>query len=621
MRSLCTLSAVAFLIFIAGCQPKTSETDKQIMKILGEINQKLTSIDKQLKAVKDKNEDKDEDIPLPGTFNNAARGPDFRRLKKIKLPKNPTREQTEKYIEKIVYLSQKQNRFSQSDPQVSMLCKVDSKNVDLLITYANNFYVQYALSRIVTEKDKKKILEALKVYSQLISCVVKNNWIKDAKETIFERLKYSGRGYLSHEWINAAVELASPKEYDILKKYFVYCTNPDMTYRALSQLEDFDMKKAVDEAWKYQKRGTQPWAKKQMAMIAARYGHKDALEYLINVYRIETNQHFKGQIQASLYQLTGKTLSPGKMAKWYKENESKLEFDQENEEYIIKSKAKNKKLKVKASTKRSTGFIDYRGLKKIKLTKNPSRKQIEEYIKKIVDISKKQKSFSSNDPQIAMLSKVGSKNVDLLMKQSKSWHINWAIINVATESNKKQILEAFKKQHQLINCIVKMGWGKDAKITILEYLKKGKVTDYVPYVWSAAAVQAASPKDYDIIEDYFARAGNPEMVFNTLRQLDGLNMKEAANKGWKYQKSKRQTWSKGQMAIIAARFGNKDALKYMVYACRKEKNQYMAAQIRDAIYKLTGKNLSFSKMERWYKKNQAKLVFDPENEEYIIKAK
>ncbi len=337
MRLLCILSVVVLVISITGCQTGPSETDKQIMKSLKEINQKLFFISKQIKEIQKDVEDTDIPLLVSQPYN-THNGPNMRRLKKIKLAKNASRKEVRDYIQKIINASQGQNTFSTEHIQVSMLRQVGSKNVDLLIDYAQNYYVQYALPSLVTEKNKKQILKALTVYPELITCVEKMGWGKDAKKTIFERLKQRNPGYLPCQWIDIAVQLASPKEYDALENYFINGNNPDMTYKALNQLEDFDIKKAVDKAWEYQKNAGEIWTRSQMAMIAAKYGHKDALKYLIYDCRIENNPHIASQIKASLYQLTGKTLSPKKMFKWYKENEAKLVFDPENEEYIIKSK-------------------------------------------------------------------------------------------------------------------------------------------------------------------------------------------------------------------------------------------------------------------------------------------
>lgn len=265
---------------------------------------------------------------------------------------------------------------------------------------------------------------------------------------------------------------------------------------------------------------------------------------------------------------------------------------------------------------------DFYILRKIKLRENPTKKQVEEYIKKVLAASKGQKFYGSDDPQIAMLSKVGSDNIDLLIDNIKNYYVNCAIANVATEKNKKQILEAFKKHHELASCIVKKNWGKDAKETIFKYVKdNNKVTGYRPNIWAAAVVQAASPKEYPLVEDFFANAGNPEMIYNTLMQLDDFNMKKAADKGWAKKKTQRRTYSKGNMAIIAAKYGNKDALKYLACNFGKEKNKYLARDMKNTVYQLTRKNYSAEKMEKWFNANEKNLVFVPDDEEYIIKRK
>ena len=623
MRLLCILSAAVLVISMTGCQTGPSETDKQILKRLEKIDQKLSMLDKLVKEVKEvKEELEEDDVPLPVRQTlNSHKGPNIRLLKKIKLAKNASRKEVRDYIRKIINASQGQNIYSPQHIQVYMLRKIGSKNADLLIDYAKNYYVQYVLPSLVTEKNKKQILKSLDIYPQLITCVEKMGWGKDAKKIIFERLNQSSTNYLPYQWINIAVTLATPKEYKTLENYFIYGQSPQMSYKALCQLEGFNMKEAVAKAWKRQKNAGQAWSRNQMAKIAAKFGHKDALRYLIYSYRTETQQYMIDQTKTAIYQLTGEILTPREMIKWYKKNESKLTFDPEQGKYIIKGK-KVKKSPVKKNIPKMSKGPDFYILRKIKLRENPTKKQVEEYIKKVLAASKGQKFYGSDDPQIAMLSKVGSDNIDLLIDNIKNYYVMCALQNVATEKNKKQILEAFKKHHELASCIVQKNWGKDAKETIFKYLRdNNKVTGYRPHVWANAVVQAASPKEYPIVEDFFANAGNPEMIYGILSGLEDFDMKKAAEKGWAKKKNQRKTYSKGNMAIIAAKYGNKGALKYLACNFGKEKNKYLARNMKNTVYQLTGKNYSPEKMSKWYKENEKNLVFVPDDEEYIIKKK
>jgi hypothetical protein len=331
----------AALLVITGCQTGPSETDKQIVKNLEEISKKLSAIDKQLKEIQE-----DVEIKAPSVRNQPSfvrRGPNMKKLNKIKLPANPTSQQVEKYISEIISASQGQNSFSTTDLQVSMLSRIDSKYTNLLLNHLNNFHVAYALPNIVTEKNKKEILEAFKSNPRLIDCVMKKGWTKDAKDTIIAHLENTPPATLSpHNWGVAAVQVVPPEKYDVLENYFASCPNPQMIFNSLANLEKFNIKRAVDRAWKRQKTNPSEYTKKQMSMIAARYGHKDALAYLINAYRRETNQYYSGQMINTLFLLTGKDLSPKEMLEWYNKNKDKLVFDPKNEEYVIKEPAKTK---------------------------------------------------------------------------------------------------------------------------------------------------------------------------------------------------------------------------------------------------------------------------------------
>ena len=285
-----------------------------------------------------------------------------------------------------------------------------------------------------------------------------------------------------------------------------------------------------------------------------------------------------------------------------------------------KLKGPEVKPSVEKSPKYSSKGPDLTRLGKIKLPENPTWEQTDTYVNAILDASKGQTTFSSRDPQIAMLARIDPKYVDVLIDHINDYYVSCAMESVVSESNKKQILEKFQEHPELLGCINRRNWDKDAAKTIMEYLKNNrKVTDRQPHLWASALARLATPKDSEFVEDYFAHAGNPEMIFPILAIVDGFNVERATAKGWEYQKSKPSSWSKSQMAIFAARFGNKDALKYLIHACGKEKNEYMGKRMISAVNELTGKSFSPSGMEKWYAENESRLVFDPESGNFVVK--
>lgn len=146
-------SAAAFLISVSDYQSRSDKTDKQILKSLNEINKNLASINAQLKG---KKIDLKNEPSAKNKANPSKKGPDLKRLKKIKLPKDPSRAQVKKYIEEIIAATKDQNVYSSNDPQVDMLREISAENIDLLLEYAEYIYVQYALPNVDKSKKKKK---------------------------------------------------------------------------------------------------------------------------------------------------------------------------------------------------------------------------------------------------------------------------------------------------------------------------------------------------------------------------------------------------------------------------------------------------------------------------------
>lgn len=332
---------VAAMFFIAGCQTGPSETDEQMLKSLNAMKKDLAGLKNELSQIK--KEIKKNRIQS-SSYYRIEKGPDIDALEKITLPENPTRKQISSYILKIIAASKQQNSFSTNDVQIGMLCKVGSANIDLLLPHIKNYYVRESVIFLVTEKDKIKVLEAFKKYPELITCIEKNNWEKDCRDTIFNYIK-SNRTYLPYEMMQAAASLSTPQEYDILAQYFIRDMNPQTSYKALAKLKDFDMQSAVDKAWRLQKDSGNRWQRNQIAFIAAKYGHKDALKVIIDVYAISNNGNHHSRLRTDLFKLTGQILPPQKMYEWYNANKDKLVYDKDSQTYVIKGKKANSKQK------------------------------------------------------------------------------------------------------------------------------------------------------------------------------------------------------------------------------------------------------------------------------------
>ena len=113
LLSLAAAGLVSCLCY--NCKAADSETERQTLQMLKDINRKLDAIDARLKKL----EERKSVNTAPGVNNNT----DNAALEKITLPANPTKEQVSEYIQKIVNASRDQRSFSSRDLQVAMLEK------------------------------------------------------------------------------------------------------------------------------------------------------------------------------------------------------------------------------------------------------------------------------------------------------------------------------------------------------------------------------------------------------------------------------------------------------------------------------------------------------------------
>jgi len=261
-------------------------------------------------------------------------------------------------------------------------------------------------------------------------------------------------------------------------------------------------------------------------------------------------------------------------------------------------------------------------LKKIKLPPNATKKQAEEYIAKILIMSKAQNTFSHGDIQIGMLKKVGHKYLQSLLNRMKkvnntgpwNFHISLAIVSLVEETDKKQILKMLYNHPRLIDAVVKFGWGDDVRDIIFD---KIKISNSLPINWIVCASQLAQPEDYDALTGYFIRTHIRPFTYNAIKDLPGIKLDNAVAEIWRANKYSPAGWSKKQAALIAADFGYVDALE-VVIELRNDRNRYFHRIVYDKMYSLTGQRGSYAELKKWFAANKDKLVFNKKTKKYNL---
>jgi len=259
-------------------------------------------------------------------------------------------------------------------------------------------------------------------------------------------------------------------------------------------------------------------------------------------------------------------------------------------------------------------------LGKITLPANPTREQTAEYIQKIVNISRGQQSFSSNDPQITMLERVGNKNIDLLLKYyyNSTFYIYNAIQNMVTKDDKELILNALKEKHSLIGIVLRMGWEEDAKSLIVQGLKTNR--NILPPQWIEAAASFKDPKTYPDLLECFINSRHCIFTYNAIKKLPGIELEDAVAKMWDKKRLSNLSWEKDDAAIVAVEWGHLDALTYLINRLKQPQlNQHISGEIQNAIWQMTEQSGSPEELDKWFKENGNNLTFDKKTGKYVVK--
>ena len=163
-----------------------------------------------------------------------------------------------------------------------------------------------------------------------------------------------------------------------------------------------------------------------------------------------------------------------------------------------------------ALQRRLSGEIDKDAVQRILLPENPTRDQIKEYVKKIIEASELQTRFSEMDPQVFKLQMLGRENLDLLIDMipdaNSKMYFMAAITFLSTQADKDMIIGRLAGQPALFQLVRKYNWFSDARPALIEGLKKrhrNLSPDWITYI-----AQLADATTYSDLKWYFVNGSN-----------------------------------------------------------------------------------------------------------------
>jgi hypothetical protein len=318
---------------LTSCSSDNEDIKQQLIeikKLLVEINQKLPI------------EEESNDLVGPSSLPFiGSKNLDIDALDKIKLPDKPTKSEILKYFREIAKATQNQRTFSESDPQVHMLMEIGHENIEYLISYnadhMSDMYFTSAIKELAQEGDKELILSYLPIKRDLVNVVVAKRWEEDAKQILTSELAELPQ-YLPTEWISAVASFDEPCTYENLKNYLIYGSNRSWTYKAIKNSTSISgLKEIIGEAWENAKKEHGDWAKYSFAPIAVSYGHIDALEVIVeSLDSSSSSGPSVDQPRKHIFQYTEIRGTNDNIREWFKQNKSKLVFDEQAEKFVVR---------------------------------------------------------------------------------------------------------------------------------------------------------------------------------------------------------------------------------------------------------------------------------------------
>ena len=262
-------------------------------------------------------------------------------------------------------------------------------------------------------------------------------------------------------------------------------------------------------------------------------------------------------------------------------------------------------------------------LAKIVLPPNPHRGQVVAYVQQILDASRDQTSYSSNDPQIAMLAQVGPAHLDVLLTCSDHRYVPAAVALAATDDQKGKVIAALARNHNLIEAVRQRGWERDAKEVLTRGLK-GRPS-YLPTGWIDAVAEFRDPATYPDLREYFAGGGNPAWTLKAVAGVPGIDVGEWVRYAW----DKPQPvfglrlftaeHDRDDLAPIAAGHGIAAGLKHLFgVLATDDAREYRRESARKAIADLVNAEGTDAELVDWYQLNESRLIWDAERRRYVV---
>ena len=258
-------------------------------------------------------------------------------------------------------------------------------------------------------------------------------------------------------------------------------------------------------------------------------------------------------------------------------------------------------------------YPDLDTLLKIVLPANAAKRDIRDYVQKILIASRDQRTYLASDPQVGMLIEVGPENVDVLIDVTRDGN-PWsrypveAISRLATEQHKPDVLRALPEQRYLSAIVLRKQWCQEARPYLLEGMRD--YTGYLPSEWIKCVVRLKDPATYADLKFYLENGWNRHTTYAAIRYLPGIDLDSTLQRAWDNALTKGNRYETRYLTADTVKTGYLPAMDYVV----ANLGTGGGANSLPNASAIAMRHLDFlgndAEIRKWYKQNRGQLVFN-----------
>lgn len=266
-------------------------------------------------------------------------------------------------------------------------------------------------------------------------------------------------------------------------------------------------------------------------------------------------------------------------------------------------------------------------LDEIVLPDNPTREDYTAYIDAIDEATQGQNSFSSNDPQVEMLSQIPPEHVDLLVgrvgsRSSLRFHAQYALRGMDLSVLRERINALVLDQPAMIGIVVSYGWSQDAREAITAKLKQEPPN--LGIAWFQAAAELNDPSLYDAMHRSALQTRYGMQVLEVLECLPDYDLDRTVAEMWARANDGSNTHNLYQIAQSAAAYGHVDALGVLIsqLARRSSFHSSNGENTYDSQRASIMRYIDFAgtaeEIAEWFELHKDELIFDHVTQRYLL---